>query len=235
MKTNRIALWVALVLVGSTGCRTDFAEVHFYRVDAETGDRPNYYRLTISGDASFSQAKYISGCYDERAVQIVFDEIGTDPNGGVVRFLSGGEVEIAGSKVTTVSAESEVCPPGKSKLMIFSTNAKVIADTIGAFAESQVVAQSVVGLLQHDELEDLGRRQGELQVESTAQVSENREIAALVGSLPAGDDPGQAETRKAALRILNAIARAQGRFEPFTTVEEARLWFQMRQTAEVSP
>lgn len=227
-------LVVSLLTIGSTACRTDFKEVHFYRVDTavdsavDTANRelPNYFRLTISGDASFSKAKYISGCYDERAIQIVFDEIGSTPDTAAVKFLSGGQMEIAGAKVATVGEESEVCPPGKSKMMIFSTNAKVVADTIGAFAESQVVAESVLGLLQADDLRELGRQEGELAVQTSGQTAETREITALVATLPGGDEPDPAATRAATLRILTAIARAQGRFEPFGNEHEARAWFQ---------
>lgn len=229
--TTTACLTAAMVL--SVGCRSTFNEAHFYRVGTGTTEQPNYYRLTISGGAWFSQAKYISGCYDERAVQIVFDEVGGGSGDATWQFLSGGEFEIAGSTVTTIGDEDDVCEPGKSKLMIFSTNAKVIADTIGAFAESQVVAESVIGLLQRDELEALALRVDEIGLERAAELAETREITALVASLPSGDAPSKEAISVATLRVLNAIARSQGRFEPITSIEDARLWFQLNHTSGV--
>jgi hypothetical protein len=68
----RFVRWGCLALVGvATGC-TSFSENHYFQ---SVCDPPNYFRLTIDGTAGLSAAKYISGYYDERAVDLLFNEL----------------------------------------------------------------------------------------------------------------------------------------------------------------
>src|SRR6266404_2610957 len=59
-----------------SGCATAFKESHYYQsVNPKTNKVTNYYRLTVKGYAAMSSARYVSGYYDERAVDLYFNEV----------------------------------------------------------------------------------------------------------------------------------------------------------------
>src|SRR5438132_3275792 len=71
-----LAILVLAVFV--SGCVTTFHEDHYFQsASSRSGHATNYFRLQVDGWAAFSSARYISGYYDERAVDLFFNEIKT--------------------------------------------------------------------------------------------------------------------------------------------------------------
>ena len=59
-----------------SSCATTFKENHYYQsINPKTQRVTNYYRLTVNGYAVMSSARYVSGYYDERAVDLYFNEV----------------------------------------------------------------------------------------------------------------------------------------------------------------
>ncbi|MBL8300014.1 MAG: hypothetical protein JNN30_16870 [Rhodanobacteraceae bacterium] len=149
-------LWGLLLLAASlNGCAT-FSEVHFFASGPNAETERNYFRLKISGNARFSSARYISGYYDERAVDLFFNEMRgssvcdgdcktapePDPDKKVILHNENYDKysgrDSSGGKITPLDPDQH-----GTLVMILSTNANVISDTIGTFAQSNILADSV--------------------------------------------------------------------------------------------
>jgi hypothetical protein len=219
---------ILLVTAGAllTGCVTSFKEDHYFKSVGPSPEAQNYFRLRITGRATFSSARYIAGFYDERAVDLFFDEMksaSSEDDAKIETLFQGGQIDLAaGQKIVPLAPELE----NGAFLMIFSTNARAVANTIGEFAESQVVADAVTNLVNRDEIRETARAVTAQKVAEERATAISSELASLVGAL--GSSSEKTPTLEGALRILSAIANAQGRIGGFQTIEEARGWFESR-------
>jgi hypothetical protein len=137
-----------LFLAALGGCSATFHEKHhFATVDTETGEVQNIFRVTVNGDASMTNARYVAGFYDERAVDLFFNEIQSRPltdadrNSGAPPIFR--QVDCSGMDEAACKAKQDqilrMIPVGADLgrtgtfVMILSTNADAIANTIGSF------------------------------------------------------------------------------------------------------
>jgi hypothetical protein len=214
------------------GCATTFKEHHYYQSVTPEGKVSNFYRLTVSGYAAMSSARYISGYYDERAVDIYFDEL---------KIKQTNETEplktIFRADLKDPGSQDVIKPLSPSKehgtfVMILSTNAASVSQTIGQFSENQVVADAITNLANRD---TLLRASGASVVRSAGANATADELARLMGQLPSSATPGAAETETALIRVANSLAGGLGgRPIEFKTLADAAAWF-AQSTAEITP
>lgn len=217
-------LVTAIVICLCSGCVTTFKEDHYFQsVNDESGQVSNYYRLRVAGYAYFSSARYVSGYYDERAVDMFFNEmkIAATPSGTTE---SG---ELFKDDLANPGTEEKIKPlsPGDSHgafVMILSTNASSVTNTIGQFAESQIVAEAVTNLANRDLLEN-GGSNNQLAAGSANATSE--EIKKLLALVPDSGTPQKDETIRAYIRVLNAIALGvDENDDSFESFSDAEAW-----------
>ena len=201
------------------GC-TSFSQVyHFQSQPSAPGSPPNYFRVKVSGDAQTAKTRYVAGFYDERAVDLYFNE--TRSSTGEIRpvFLDSQKIPGETTNVRPLTPENAK----GTFVMIFSTNPKAIADTIGAFAESQVVSDAVTNLLNRREVEAARLFSASQSTNDQAATAVNAELAALIPT--AADLPASAPALKRTyLRTLEAIARQTGGPASFADFAAARAW-----------
>lgn len=215
-RLTSLALAMALVLVA--GCGTRFKERHYFAsVDPVTGVPSNYFRMQVSGFAAFSTARYVSGFYDERAVDLFFNEIKGEDE---IAPIFEDDVELPGTDETLAPLGPDA--EHGAFVMILSTNANAVADTIGAFAESREVAEAITHLVNRDAVREARRAKAEFEVAGRRASAVVAELDELV------EKAAQAQTEEAWLRVLNALAAALGASEGFADLDEARLWFAAR-------
>lgn len=234
------------------GC-ANFIEDHYFVSPGQNGQAGNYFRLKITGSAGLSRAKYISGYYDENAVDLLFNELkpvgsgdGADqpsesasqaavpakppeakssppPAEGAGPMPPPAEAAKAGT-----NAEKDQFAPADGKrgafVMIFSTNANAIADTIGNFADGKVTAQAITNLINQTQVRDALQAQAAQsarvrQVDTTA-----TELTNLLKLVPT-ESPTAQITAQSLLRVLSAISRALGNGQDFKDLSEAAIWF----------
>jgi hypothetical protein len=212
-------LGVVLVVLGAC---TTFNEDHFFQsLNVQDGRATNYYRLRIEGYAGLSKARYLSGYYDERAVDLFFNEIKTTE---IAPIVPQNQIE-PGTNVALKPLQ-----PDEQRgvlVMILSTNAKAVADAIGQFAENQVAAQALTNLVSRGDLLEARRIEARFAAKARASQATREELQALIDKVPVAADGAAniAATQEAYLRVLNAIARALGSEETFTTFEAAAAFF----------
>ena len=227
-----------LLLAGLfVGC-TKFNERHYFKsVNFEKGEAVNYYRLEVKGNAGLSSARYVAGYYDERAVDLFFNELRSGPvclteNDGTCSATNG-------SRKLFVDAQKS---PGKDEIiapldpnqhgvfvMIMSTNADAVANTIGSFAENSVAADAITNLLNHDKIRESRRSIAILDVARNRATAFAGELEDLFGKVPTDGDSVPA-TKGAYIDVLNAITRALGAPQEFTDFTSAREWFIRRKS-----
>jgi hypothetical protein len=216
----------ALALAQFAGCAATVHENHYFAAFKETA--PNvrepvqFYRLTVDGNAQFANTRYLTGYFDERAVSLFFNEMRSSTSSSTKLFddnmkLPGAD---AGTRITPLSPAA-----GEGAfVLIMSTNADAIAGTIGAFAESQVVADSLTRMLNRDRFLAKAQSDARLSVqkaEATALVTQVEAHARAAKDAPTG-----AQAAADYRRALTALAQSLGYAGPeFATLAAARSWF----------
>ena len=220
----REALAAVAAVVAMAGCSTVVQENHYFAAfkDNASGGREavQFYRVSVDGNSQFANTRYLTGYFDERAVSLFFNELKSTTSQRLfddAMVLPGAP---AGTKITPLSPSAE----NGAFVLIMSTNADAIASTIGSFAESQVVGDSLTRLLNRDRF--LAKNQ------SDARLSVNKaEATALVAQVTAHTmaASGAATGMLAAAsyrRALTALAQSLGYNGPeFDTLAKARDWF----------
>jgi len=110
--------------------------------------------------------------------------------------------------------------------MILSTNADVIASTIGSFAESRVVADAISNLVNRDAITDARRSEAGLGVDRARAAALRMELDALFKQVETETDA--ARLAEGYTRILSAIARAFGEPGNFASLDDAVAWVERR-------
>jgi hypothetical protein len=225
MKLHRSmrCLGVLVLALMATACSTVIEERHFFAAFRDGPDQKRepvqFYRVSVDGNSQFANTRYLTGYFDERAVSLFFNELKSPGN----QKLFDDSTTLPGSGGTKVTPLSPTADNG-AFVLIMSTNADAIAGTIGSFAESQVVADSLTRLFSRDRF--LAKSQSDARV-----GVDKAQATALVGQLTAhagaATNAGSSELAAASYRrMLTALAQQLGYGGPeFDTLAKARDWF----------
>lgn len=245
----RLLLYVAMAtLVGGalSSCGVTMQEKHYFAsVDQATGQTINVYRLTVSGGAGMANARYIAGYYDERAVDLFFNEVrasSLDSTSSNATAPSIFNVACAGSDVTACASERDrrlaMVPIGEAGaadkgafVLILSSNADAIAGTIGQFAETDANMQAALYLATRDTHQAAARLTAADNIIDRSRSATYAELKALFDALPTGAAATPTTREQAYLAILQATAAGldRGTAPTFANMDEARTWFEARQ------
>ncbi len=205
------------------GCASVVGESHYFAAFRESApgvrEPVQFYRLQVESGSQMANARYLSGYFDERAVSLFFNELKGTPN---ARLFDDNQT-LPGSGGTKLKGLSPDAGDG-AFMLILSTNADDIANTIGSFAESQVVADALTRLLNRDQIKAKASSDARLAIDKA-------EATALVTRVEAQarQATGAATGSAAAahyLRLLSTLAQGLGRSGPeFSTLAQAQDWF----------
>lgn len=128
---------ISLFLFMLSSCSSIY-EVHYFKDKVSKnyigGRIPNYYKVEISGYSFLSSSRYVSGYFDQGAVNLYFNEFSQKPNGKLFE-----------DNIFTNENGNEL-------VLIFSTNAKAVTDNIGTIAKNQVVLNSLSSIMEKEKL-----------------------------------------------------------------------------------
>lgn len=229
-RNPRTDLWIRLVLL--LGCAAPFAlagcagtinEVYYFKSSSEkprseqTGDTksgasqqpapiPNVFRLTVNGYVGFSSARYLSGWFDERAIDLFFNEIlSTSENQSTRKIF-----DPSGAAYT--SAQNPVVPfsvDGKQGtfVMLLSSQTRAITDSIGNIAQNQNLMSAITAALNKDEIRQGLRLQAQGPVSAMKRTATLKELEGQAALLTANDADAN---RRAIGEMLRTIAYVRG-------------------------
>jgi hypothetical protein len=199
-------------------------ERHFFRA-VEHGKVVNYFRVDVKAHASFSSARYLSGYFDEAAVDTYFATFtqpssfpGAAPSkgkaeGGAEETVEGGGEK--GGEKDCVITPVDPCLAGKKLVMLLSSNSDEVASQIGTFADGQE-ASGLLGRL-------VSSRRGAEGQAAGNDLDLLRRQANLLAS--AGDTIlARLQGEGDVVEFANRVAIALGSTRTFFEASEARTW-----------
>lgn len=213
LRTHAGLLLSVLLVIGCQSGR----ELHYFK------EADNYYRLTIRQCAFLSSSRYVSGYFEEGAVNRYFGELARPDSARLTSITAGGDG-------TTEPRPCEVGmtnrTDGAKLVMVLSTNADAITEQISNLAKNEQVLETMARLANRDAIKETEVIKREL----ARQENLNK---ALIGTgeqfLAAMDTAGtEAQVRRDLLAYLNYTATLYGENVTFTSMEEARIWFLTR-------
>lgn len=213
--TGAAALWLS-------GC-AGFSQVYHFQSAPASDGVPNFFRVKVDGDAQTARARFVAGFYDERAVDLYFNEVKSS-TADIRKIFEDGQKEPGDSNAVIKPLTPDAARG--SFVMIFSTNPKAVADTIGSFADSQLVAEALTNLLNKKEVEAARILTANRGVNDAVTTALAEELAALVPAAPAGNaaPPSKEELTRTYLRALEAISRHAGGPATFSDLPAAKAW-----------
>ena len=228
MKTS-IPMIIVVTWLIMSGCTASVNEKHYFGSFNKMSDTPtkpvNFYRLNVSGTAYFSSARYLAGFYNERAVDLFFNEMRSDKQDKSTLF----KVDLK-EPGTDDSIKPLTPTPGNGAfVLIMSSSADSIANAIGSFAESEVVAEAITNLVAKEKIQEKIKSDATIPVVTSRGTALESQLSILLEDAKSQTDPE--ESKKAYLRVLNALGRALGYDSSFTSFAEARKWFQLERNA----
>ncbi|MBL7922249.1 MAG: hypothetical protein JNJ40_18180 [Bacteroidia bacterium] len=109
-----------------TSCQSA-KELHYFK----SGD--NYYRLRINSYSIASRSRYISGYFDEHAVEKYFSEMGQPDSAQTVNWANHS--------------------PNAKLIMILSSNSNSISEQIGNFANNEEILEVIARLANKEKID----------------------------------------------------------------------------------
>lgn len=248
-----IRLWLlvcgAVPVLLAGGCAAWVREQHFFASYApgENGDESrlvNIFMLEVEASSQFSDMRYLAGNYDEAAVDYFLNESKSED----YPVSSNGQAQSANSfrGIWNLSCPSDsavdackkkwdeargVMPlrgedggnPGNAFVIIMSTNANAIAETIGAIAENATTMKSLSYLMNKETFD----ARAKLQV-TRDQKATHRTL--FLGALDAQMADYATDTANSANRELAVLKMLAAELDPagpaaFNDLQGARTWF----------
>lgn len=141
--------YLHLVLLAATLCScSTISEEHYFKDEVGTKLKPkdndyflsdeeetvsNYYRVKVRGFSFLSSSRYVSGYFNQNAVNMYFNEIPQPENGKLFTPLVTNE-------------------DGNELILILSTNAKAITDQLGNVTKSQTILNSISQVVKKEKI-----------------------------------------------------------------------------------
>jgi len=213
------------------GCAS-FHETHYFVQTANNGKAKNYLRLQVDGSTALSSARYVSGYFDPQAIDLYFNEMrGVDPSSPDRYLIPSDVAKVAASRETAVGYSLNSQTAHGDLVMILSTNATAVTDTIGAFSESNTAARAVSNLINKPLLDRYRAEQVQSEIDGRRQAAVKDHLNNLVVALQTASS---ANSENYVLEILNVIATQFGRTSTFSDYPEAVKWFEVEAAADES-
>lgn len=135
---------LALITILLLGCQSG-RELHYFK----SGD--NYYRLKIRESSFASKARYLSGYFDEKAVDRYFGEMTQPLESDTVR---SNQVQFFQTDYSDYTPDKLKIDSMKKLVLILSTNSNAISEQIGAFAENDRIMSAIMELTNKDQIQE---------------------------------------------------------------------------------
>lgn len=130
-----------IITVSLTSCQIGH-EVHYFK------SGKNYYRIKINESSFASKARYMSGFYDEKALDKYFSEMSQPKESDSTKASAVSFLNPSSDGTDQLRIDSN-----KKFVMILSSNSNAVSEQIGAFAENEQILESIARLSNKDKVE----------------------------------------------------------------------------------
>lgn len=204
---NTILLAFVCLMVSCQSAR----ELHYFK----EGD--NYYRLRIKEKAFLSSSRYISGYFDENAVNRYFGEIKRPDS---LQFIN--QKKATDGKASPYQDDSKL-------VLILSTNSEVVAKQIGNLAKNEEILEILARLANKDKISE----NKSLMATADSRQRMNANIIQLSDQFIGGLDSAQISgdtlyLQQSMIAYINYLAALTGENIQFKNIEQAQIWYRTR-------
>lgn len=215
MNTTSKILAATLVLI-ATACQT-IRENHYFKDRA--GNPPNYYRLQIKGHAFLTSSRYLSGLFDEEAVNNYFGEISQPKD---AKF--DPKKPPSQPQSSTASGIVPLNDENKKFVLLLSSNSDAISSAFGNFVESKETQKEIARIMNKDKLDELEK----LKADEDVSTKKRAKLLALAESYlnSISDSESKESIDLKLLAYLNATADYFGKTQNFKDLNEAKSWLE---------
>ena len=225
-------LLLSLALLG--GCAV-FHEEHFVEVPTTSGGK-NYLRIRVDGHGGLTRLRYLSGYYDERAVDLYFNEVKSTPNQPDVDIAPIFAANQMNPGTQDLIRPLDPAAGHGALVMIFSSNPNAIADTIGQFAENQQVADAVTNLVNRRDVKSQRTSAATVAARSSRYAASAVELQSLADTLPsdrtAVTTADRASINRVYLNMLRSVAITLGGDGKFDDFGDAATWIAAKRSEQ---
>jgi hypothetical protein len=192
---------------------SSFSERHFFKSEDAYGNPVNYYKLSVSGKNFLSSTRYLSGYFDEKAVDAYFNQF-SQPDKG----LFDGTIKTGGGNVKPL----EDALNGRKLVLLLSSNSDAIAQQIGQFANNHAVMSDLTRLIYRDHIKEANSAK----TSADLQQIRGKALADIGDKVIGGmaDNADQATAKANFLFYANRLAAEFNNTVPFATLDEAKIW-----------
>ena len=230
--------YLGLLLCVSSGCASAFHETHYFRSVDRQGQPVNYYRVTVDGQTALSSSRYLSGYFDEQAVNTYFNEY-TQPQNAhfsdvtpatpapTVNATGAAQpaANSGGAPVQSLAGNLE----GRSLVMILSSNSDEIATGISSLAQSNDVAATLTAIVSRSQTTAASRTAATLQFElARGKILAAKGASAFTAIGNAGD---RATTESNLVNYAEDLASfLSGANVRFSNLQDAAQWIEQHKS-----
>lgn len=200
-------------MIAVASCQS-IRENHYFKDRA--GNPPNYYRLQIKGHAFLTSSRYLSGNFDEEAVNNYFGEIGQPKD---AKFVSNTSRQPSTNSIVSLGQDNQ----GKKFVLLLSTNSDAISSAFGNFVEGKETQKEIARIFNRDKLEELDKLKAAREVDQKKRTKLLSLAEAYLNSITESEP--EASINIKLLAYLNATADYFGKTQNFKTVDEAKVWY----------
>ncbi|WP_312285929.1 hypothetical protein [Chryseobacterium gleum] len=138
--------YISLILSFLSFSCTSINEVHYYKDKVYGTNLPNYYRVTVHANSLFTSTRYLSGYFDQSAVNLYFNET-TQPDKAtfIVKDENTNKYEETGNEL----------------VILFSTRAQAISNNISNFSNNKSILDNIYKLSIKGKIEEAEKIEGE--------------------------------------------------------------------------
>lgn len=231
MRPARSAL-VALSFLAACSSARIHEVYHF--PGTRNGEVVNYYRVEVKGRVHGTQLRYLSGFFDNNALDRYFNSFSQPDDGIFVPAASAASGSQPKSNAVLLENKAETTLPrpqadetrdadpsgkGRKLVLLLSQSTEAIAEAIGELAQTEAFAGVVGRLVFRDQIaaaQSQRRSADRLERDLAAARTEAVELASRLED----DENTEAEL----LQFANQLSAALGAKEPFESAKEAVRW-----------
>ncbi|WP_411895244.1 hypothetical protein [Winogradskyella sp. A2] len=222
---------------------TSFRETHYFKDkinDAKSSNPtsivPNYYRVSIRGWSFMSSSRYLSGYFNQEAVNEYFNEIPQVEKGRL--FTKENSVEDSPSDSTAVKKKTEpqneeqesknfggLKEDGSELVLILSSNSEAIATQIKNTSVNNDVIQSLALMANKDKLEANEELENQIASKKNDMDLFALKIDNYITSLKTDDTSNERNNKEIMLQLLISEIRTLGASKSITSFNDIKKWY----------
>ncbi len=225
--------WAGLLVVVATllsGCGYGKIREVYHFPGTRNDEIVNYYRVKVEGEVEGEKVRYISGFFDETALNTYFNTFSQPDNGSLLPAPEQPSGQPQTQPDPNEQRDPDPTGQGRKLVLLLSQNSDAVAEQIGGLAQSQAFATVVSRLVFKDGIAELEQERLDADRMEKLLAMAKSDGAALATRIGGNGAPQGAELQRALLLYVNQVAASLGSERPFSSFDAAITWLEQNRS-----